>query len=445
MTPRHVRMTLVGVFAGAVLLVWATALRDGGGTPSRAAAFSEAPAIHVPLDTDAGIRQFETRVTEDPRDFISLTVLGQLYARKGREKSDLASFRRAEEVANSALARNADHVPAKALLASVYLSQHRFAEALQKARELYDRSPANLEALATIADAHLELGQYREGEEVVRTLMQKAGGHPAVLARRALIAELKGRNAEAIALLQQATGVMRRDAEPSQEIAWFEARLGDVYFHNGCLADSERHFEAAGQLFDKYPMALSGLADVRVAQGRLQEAADLYRRSVRDSPQPRRFFDLGAVEEALGRVDEAENLYRQGEESARLAGVVQPAYYRDLAVFYSDRLGKSAEALALAQKDLEIRQDVRAYDTLAWALFRNRQFDEAARAIGEAMKLGTRDPDFYYHAGMIYDALGQTDKGRTYLDQALHLSPRSLRSGAKAAHAARMAKDCVLR
>ena len=32
------------------------------------------------LDTDKAIAQFETRMKEDPRDFISLTILGQLYA-----------------------------------------------------------------------------------------------------------------------------------------------------------------------------------------------------------------------------------------------------------------------------------------------------------------------------------------------------------------------------
>jgi tetratricopeptide (TPR) repeat protein len=445
MSQQRSRFILVSICVGVAVFVWLAASRHTPeATSSRAAPFSDAPAIHVPLDTERGIRQFETRVREDPRDFISLTVLGQLYARKGREKGDLDSFRRAEEAANSALARSPDHAPAVALRASVYLSQHRFGEALRVARDLYDRSPSNIEALATMADAHFELGQYTEAEKAVRTLTDKAGGDPAVLARRASIAQVKGRTAEAVTLLQQAAGAMRRTADPGQEIAWFEARLADLYFHSGCVDESERHFDAALQLFERYPVALTGLADVRVAQGRFQDAADLYERAVSESPQPRRLFALAAVEETLGRVDEAQRHYQQGEESARTAGVVQPAYYRDLAVFYADRLGRSAEAVAFAQQDLEIRKDVKAYDVLAWALFRNGRFDEAARAIGEAMKLGTRDPDFYYHAGMIYDALGDAEKGRTYLDQALQMSPRGLRSSTQPTRTAQPAKACVL-
>ena len=61
---------------------------------------------------------------------------------------------------------------------------------------------------------------------------------------------------------------------------------------------------------------------------------------------------------------------------------------------------------------------MRGYDVLAWALYRNKRFDEAKTAIGEAMKLGTRDPDFFYHAGMIYDALGDRAAAAKYLEEA---------------------------
>lgn len=437
------RLLLVLVLISGLALVFVSTSRTPEVSGLPAASILSASGALSGLDTDKGIRQFETRVKEDPRDFLSLTILGQLHLRKGREKGDLAQFRHAEESFRGALQLNPNHVPASALLASAYASQHKFSEALQVARELYDGWPASLDALATLADAYLETGQYKEGEAAVKTLTDKAGDIPPILARRARLAELKGRTAEAVALLERAATRTRQDADPAQEIAWYEARLGDVYFHSGCLAESEKHFTTALQLFDTYPIVLSGLADVRVAQGRLQEAADLYRRSVAESPEPRRLFGLGAVEETLGRTDEARRRYEQGEEIAR-RDVNQAAYYRELAVFYADRLGKSAEALELAQKDLAIRKDVKGYDTLAWALFRNQRFEEAAAAIGEAMKLGTRDPGFYYHAGMIYDALGHTDKSRRYLEQARQMSPQGQRAPTKRDGSATVSTTCNL-
>src|SRR5687768_6758051 len=98
MSPQRSRFILASVCVGVAVLAWLAASRHTPkATSSREAPFSDAPAIHVPLDTERGIGQFETRVREDPRDFISLTVLGQLYARRGREKGDLDSVRRAEE------------------------------------------------------------------------------------------------------------------------------------------------------------------------------------------------------------------------------------------------------------------------------------------------------------------------------------------------------------
>ena len=271
------------------------------------------------LDTDKGIAQFENRVKEDPRDFISLTILGQLYSRRGRDKSDLADFARAEQAFHRALQLNPDHANAKSALAGAYASQHKFSEALAVARELYETNPASLDALATMTDALVETGQYQEGEAALGKLTEKIGEMPAILARRAQLAELKGQTGPAVTLLQRGVESMRRTADPAPEIAWFEARLGDVYYHAGCLAESERHFDAALSLYRTYPLGLAGLGDIRAAQGRLADARDLYARAIAESPTPRRLFDLGTLEERLGNADAAAARYAAGEDIVKKA------------------------------------------------------------------------------------------------------------------------------
>ena len=39
------------------------------------------------------------------------------------------------------------------------------------------------------------------------------------------------------------------------------------------------------------------------------------------------------------------------------------------------------------------------------------------------MKLGTQDANLYYHAGMIYNQLGDKELAREYLERALRLNP----------------------
>jgi tetratricopeptide (TPR) repeat protein len=81
-------------------------------------------------------------------------------------------------------------------------------------------------------------------------------------------------------------------------------------------------------------------------------------------------------------------------------------------------------ALELAQGELDIRQDVFSYDALAWALLKNGQLEAAQEAIAKALKMGTPEASFHYHAGMIAAALGKKADAVRELQQALTLNPQ---------------------
>ena len=84
---------------------------------------------------------------------------------------------------------------------------------------------------------------------------------------------------------------------------------------------------------------------------------------------------------------------------------------------------KLKESLNLARKELEVRKDIHGYDLLAWALYKNGKPQEALAAATEALKLGTKDARFFFHAGMIYQALGNDKMGKEYLSRALTTNP----------------------
>jgi tetratricopeptide (TPR) repeat protein len=70
-----------------------------------------------------------------------------------------------------------------------------------------------------------------------------------------------------------------------------------------------------------------------------------------------------------------------------------------------------------------VRQDIYAYDVLAWALLKNGRPEQARAAIEQALRLGTRDAKLFFHAGMIYARLGERDKARQFLRRALATNP----------------------
>lgn len=79
--------------------------------------------------------------------------------------------------------------------------------------------------------------------------------------------------------------------------------------------------------------------------------------------------------------------------------------------------------MELAKNELEVRGDIYSYDALAWALYKNGKFGEAGEAMKRAMQLRTPEASFYYHAGLIANALGKKEEARTQLKKALELNP----------------------
>jgi tetratricopeptide (TPR) repeat protein len=91
--------------------------------------------------------------------------------------------------------------------------------------------------------------------------------------------------------------------------------------------------------------------------------------------------------------------------------------------YWLDHDKNLTEALTLAQREYDVRKDVFTCDTLAWAFFKNGRLSEANALMKEALRLGTRDARIFYHAGTIYDGLGDRRNAAKYLALALEISP----------------------
>jgi Flp pilus assembly protein TadD len=87
-------------------------------------------------------------------------------------------------------------------------------------------------------------------------------------------------------------------------------------------------------------------------------------------------------------------------------------------------LGRHPErALELARKERETRGDIYTDDALAWALYRNGDFEPALKSIERARRLGTRDARLLFHHGAILIATGNARAGRKLVEQALAQNP----------------------
>lgn len=373
------------------------------------------------LTLDQSIQMFERRVADDPKNHLNLTMLGRAYIRKAAQNGDLSAYDRAGDAFQRALQAVPSHMPARIGQAWVACAHHRFSEAIQLAETLRRESPSEIEPLAILSDAHLEIGNYDDAKRACRELQDRSPSPapPAVLARLARLAELHGNVGEALALLTQAAEIQREAIDFQPSSAWYSMRIGELHFSQGRYGEAAAHLEKALALHANYPAALALLGRARSAQGRLDDAIELFKRIMNLHPDLAMLADLGDLYAQTGNEFLAKTLHESVEKTA--AG--KREYDRELALYYCNHDRELPKALELARRDLEVRKDIYAYDTLAWALAKNGRAKDAQQAMTEAMKLGTQDASLFYHAGVIYEQLGDRERARDYLNRALKLSP----------------------
>jgi tetratricopeptide (TPR) repeat protein len=110
------------------------------------------------------------------------------------------------------------------------------------------------------------------------------------------------------------------------------------------------------------------------------------------------------------------------EVVARLSKV-QGIYDRALAVYYTEHGIHLPDALDIAQREVAVRDDIYAEDTLAWAAAANGDWQTAQRATQQATRYGTEDALLHFHRGMIALHCGDQADAQEQLRLALQLNP----------------------
>jgi Flp pilus assembly protein TadD len=95
----------------------------------------------------------------------------------------------------------------------------------------------------------------------------------------------------------------------------------------------------------------------------------------------------------------------------------------ELAIFEAEH-GSTERAVALGASAVAAAPSVAAADAYSWALTNAGRGPEALRWARRALRLGSQDPLFLYHAGMAAKAAHQPQLARRWLHAALAHNPR---------------------
>ncbi|MBD1845555.1 hypothetical protein H6F89_19495 [Cyanobacteria bacterium FACHB-63] len=373
------------------------------------------------LERSKIIRNYEGLVRQSPNSFLLLRLLAAQYLRRFRETADVEDLLRAEHAAARSLSLQSHHnTSASMLLTSALLSQHRFQEALQTATKAQQSAPDDVSLKMLKASILMELGSYEATGKLLQPMeTQSDSGQTAIVAR---YLELTGHLTSARKLMDGAIQEMDNFyTNPAETVAWFHVRAGDLAFLAEEFVQAEKRYHEALAIFPHDVAALTGLTRLYAVQHRWQNVLETANQGIDRIPLIETLGYKADAQRALGNPDGAIATEEIIEVVAHLSKV-QGIYDRALAVYYSEHGIHLSEALEIARREVKIRDDIYAEDTLAWAAAANGAWQEAQQAAKRATRYETEDALLQFHRGIIELHCGNRGEAVQRLRQALTLN-----------------------
>ena len=362
-------------------------------------------------------------VAANPQSADAHIALALALTRRARETSDHAWHEQASAAVGKALQLAPDNFAARKIETWILLGRHKFARALELARDLNKRQPDDVLVYALLTDACIEMGEYEEAEKTAQWALDLRPGDIAALTRAAYLRELFGDLQGAIDLMQSAyTKTLPSEVE---DRAWILCQFAHLELLRGAPDVAERALTEALQLFPGYHYALRNLVKVHTARGRHDEAVAVARDFYKAAPHPENLFVLGEALVRAGQQEEADKVFADFEKQGIAVAMAADNANRELALYYADHAGKPSEAVRFARLELARRPDLFTRHALAWALGASGQSGEARTEMDKVLAVGIRDPVILYHAGMIAKACGDAGGARKHFEASLSLAAHS--------------------
>ncbi len=367
------------------------------------------------LKTDERINMYQALTAAQPENLHYANLLAGAYIQKMRETTDFGYLNRASEIVSDVISRDSQNYEALRLRSEVELERHNFKKVAEYSRDLTKIAPEDSWNWGTLGDALIEIGDYEHAADAYQKMVTMRPDLSSYN-RAAWYHFLAGDMPGAITIMEQA--IKAGSASP-ENTAWCLVELGHLFMKSGRIDEAAQAYDAAVKVFPGYHPGYAGLGRSQAARGDLKSAIASFERAQASTPLPDYAAALFDLYTAAGEPKKAQDQIELVDLTDKLGRTNGETANRNLAMIYADHDLHVERALELATAELNVRRDVYTYDTLAWALYKNGKQREAEKAIAEALKLGTPEPMFYYHAGMI---ARDPAKKKEYLTKALALN-----------------------
>jgi tetratricopeptide (TPR) repeat protein len=371
-------------------------------------------------DLGAVTASLQERVRSDDDDWRSAALLGLAYLQQGVLTQNPSYYRKAERVFLESLARNrAQNFEATLGMGVLAVGRHEFRAALEWADRARRLNRFSAEAYGVLGDALIELGRYQSSARAYQRMVDLRPGLSSY-ARVSYWRELNGDVRGAIGAMTAAVDA----AGTPEDAAWAGYQLGDLFLGTGRVDRAAAEYGRAAGLAPDAPLPEAGRAKVHAARGDMPGAIRILSDVVARYPSLELTILLGDLQRVAGRLDQARDTYQLVRAMKRLLRDAGVDTGLETALFDADHGRHLQAALRRARAAYRSRPSVVAADALAWTLYSNRRFGQAARYSKEALRLGTRNALFHFHAGMIAIARHDPVRAGRELQTSLSINPR---------------------
>lgn len=371
-----------------------------------------------PRNTEELIEGLQRRVRADPGAATGYAQLGDAYLQRTRETGDFGFYVRAERSFHEALRREPGDAAATVGAGTLALARHDFEGGLRLGRRALESAPETVRPYAVIVDGQVELGRYAAARASLQRMVDlkpNLASYSRVSYYRELHGDVRGA-IEATRLAVSAGG------GTPESVAFVQTLLGDLLLDARNVSGARRAYRQALAGVPDHLPAEAGLARVDVATGRLPAAARRLRAVTRRLPLPIYLTPLAEIELALGRRMQASRDLELVRAQRRLLQAAGTRTDVDLVLFEADH-GSPQRAVRFGRQVFAAAPSVRSDDAFGWALTRSGRPEQGLRHARRALRLGSVDPSFHYHAGIAAMGVGRPVLARRELREALRLNP----------------------
>jgi tetratricopeptide (TPR) repeat protein len=370
------------------------------------------------MKTDERIAMYQTLAQTKPEDLHYQNLMAATFLQKMRETMDPDYLNRAARIVDSVLSADRRNYEALRLRSAIELERHNFPGVAENSRELMHMQPDDPWNWGTLGDALMELGEYSAAADAYQKMVRlrpDLSSYNRASYYRFVAGDADG----AIDVMKKAIESGSRSPE---NVAWCLVDLGNMYLKTGRQDEAALAYGSALKLFPGYHPAFAGMGKLLAQRGKIAQAIDYFQKAETAVPLPDYSAALEDLYEAAGKPEQAR---MQAEKLTVIEKMDQAAGFpanRNLALAFADHGRNLEHALAMVKEEMKTRRDIYEWDALGWVLYKSNRFDEARQASRKALELGTPEPGFYYHAGMIALAAGDKDGARKHLQHALSLN-----------------------